>query len=80
MGAYVQLGAVNTWYDAIVRLARLGRRRGLLTAVEDADGAAVPARRARVRRALLAEAAESAPGSPFSPAELAAFVPVARTG
>jgi hypothetical protein len=64
----------------IGRLARPGRRRGLLAAVEDAYGAAVPARRARVLRALLAEAeaAEAAPGSPFTPAELAVFGPVAR--
>ena len=64
------------------RLARPARRRGLPAAVEDAYGAAVPARRARVLRALLAEAAaaETAPGSPFTPAEFAAFVPVARAG
>jgi hypothetical protein len=64
----------------IGRLARPGRRRGLLAAVEDAYGAAVPARRARVLRALLAEAeaAEPAPWTPLTAAELAAFVPVAR--
>ena len=66
----------------IGRLARPGRRGGLLAAVEDAYGAAVPARRARVLRALLAEAesAEAAPGSPFTRTELTAFIPVARAG
>jgi len=53
-----------------------------MAAVEDGYGAAVPARRARVLRALLVEAetAEAAPVSPFTRTELAAFIPVARAG
>jgi hypothetical protein len=64
----------------ITRLAHPAERRGLLAAVTDTHGAAVPERRAQVLRALLAEAEAieaRARGGPVG-AELAEWVPVVR--
>jgi hypothetical protein len=73
------LGALLVQID---RLARPAVRRSLLAAVHDTYGAAVPARRARVLRALLAEArADEAHGRRrAAQAELAVWVSVARPG
>jgi hypothetical protein len=63
-------------------LNRAAVQRRLMAAVVDTYGAAVPSRRAKVLRALLAEA-ETAQAQEFGSAsrqDLAALVPVARPG
>jgi hypothetical protein len=64
----------------VERLARPGQRRQLLEAVWDTYGAGVPARRARILRALLAEArdAETVAWQRSVQTPLADLRPVAR--